>query len=92
MAGPFFTAHPSDQAYPDYVRTPASLRAYPRPEQIEPGDPFAPLGGSSLAVAFELDVLPGLTVVASEPNLKSTAYGMLADFLNVVRDENKEDK
>ncbi|MCA1816697.1 MAG: homoserine dehydrogenase [Acidobacteria bacterium] len=66
------------------------LRASVRPEQLEPGDQFATLGGSSLAVTFELDVLPGLTVVASAPNLKSTAYGLLADFLNVARDEGKE--
>ena len=34
--GPFFTGHPFDRVYPDYVRTPASLSAYPQPEQITP--------------------------------------------------------
>ncbi|NBJ10823.1 ABC transporter permease subunit [Microvirga arsenatis] len=34
--GPFFTGHPFDRVYPDYVRTPASLTAYPKPDQIVP--------------------------------------------------------
>ena len=34
--GPFFTGHPFDRVYPDYVRAPASLEAYPTPEQVEP--------------------------------------------------------
>jgi homoserine dehydrogenase len=57
------------------------------PERIEPGDPLASLAGSSLGLNFALDVLPGLTVVAHGPNLRSTAYGLLADFINAVRPE-----
>jgi homoserine dehydrogenase len=57
------------------------------PEQIEPGDALANLSGSSLAVNFALDVLPGLTVTAHGPNLQSTAYGLLADFINAARSE-----
>lgn len=34
--GPFFTGHPFDRVYPDYVKVPASLEAYPKPDQIEP--------------------------------------------------------
>jgi oligopeptide transport system permease protein len=34
--GPFVTGHPFDRVYPDYVRVPASLSAYPKPDQIEP--------------------------------------------------------
>lgn len=34
--GPFFTGHPFDQVYPDYVKVPASLEAYPKADQIEP--------------------------------------------------------
>lgn len=54
------------------------------PEQLSSDDMFANLKGGSLAVHFELDVLPGLTVVAHGPNLKSTAYGLLADFIEAV--------
>lgn len=34
--GPFFTGHPFDQVYPDYVKVPASLSAYPKTDQVEP--------------------------------------------------------
>lgn len=34
--GPFLTGHPFDRVYPDYVRAPASLTSYPKPEQIAP--------------------------------------------------------
>jgi homoserine dehydrogenase len=57
-----------------------------RPEQVAPEEPFASVEGTTLALHFELDVLPGLTVTAHQPNLKSTAYGLLADFINAVRE------
>ena len=56
-----------------------------RPERVAPRGPFAATSGTTLAVHYELDVLPGLTVVAHDPDLKSTAYGLLADFVNAVR-------
>jgi oligopeptide transport system permease protein len=36
IVGPYFTGHPFDRVYPDYVRTPASLAAYPKGDQITP--------------------------------------------------------
>ncbi|HYH86018.1 MAG TPA: hypothetical protein VEX60_11240 [Pyrinomonadaceae bacterium] len=63
-----------------------SVAASVRPERIAAREPFAGVGGTSLAVNFELDVLRGLTLVAHEPNLKSTSYGLLADFINAVKD------
>jgi homoserine dehydrogenase len=62
-----------------------TARASVRPEQIGPDDPLANLKGSSLSINFRLDVLAGLTVTARGPNLKSTAYGLLADFVNAAR-------
>jgi homoserine dehydrogenase len=64
-------------------RVAASVRA----EQIAPDDPLAGASGTSLIVDFELDVLPGLTLTAHRPDLRSTAYGLLADFINAVRAE-----
>lgn len=58
-----------------------------RPERVEPRGPFASALGTTLAVHYELDVLPGLTVVAHDPDLRSTAYGLLADFVEAVRGE-----
>lgn len=57
------------------------FQASVRPEQISPRGPFASVAGTTLAIHYELDVLPGLTVVAHEPDLRSTAYGLLADFV-----------
>jgi len=62
-----------------------AVSASVRPERIEPRGPFGAVGGTTLAVHYELDVLPGLTVVAHDPDLKSTAYGLFADFIEAVR-------
>ncbi len=56
-----------------------------RPEQISPGDALANVRGTSLAIHFELDMMPGLTITSHRPNLQSTAYGLLADFVNAVK-------
>lgn len=63
------------------------VRGSVRPEEVSPHDPLGMASGSSLMVHFELDVLPGLTMMANNPNLKSTAYGLLADFINITRDD-----
>jgi homoserine dehydrogenase len=63
-----------------------SLTATVRPEQIALSDPLGNVRGTSLAVHFELDMMPGLTITSHRPNLQSTAYGLLADFINAVRD------
>jgi homoserine dehydrogenase len=63
------------------------VKASVRPEMVSPADPLAIASGTSLLIHFELDVLQGLTLMARSPNLKSTAYGLLADFINAVRDE-----
>ena len=56
-----------------------------RPAQVEPRGPFGSVTGTTLAIHYELDVLPGLTVIAHDPDLKSTAYGLLADFIEAAR-------
>jgi homoserine dehydrogenase len=67
------------------VNADGSVTASVRPEQIGMGDPFGSVRGTSLAIHFELDTIPGLTVVSHRPNLQSTAYGLLADFINAMR-------
>ena len=64
------------------VNTDGSVTASVRPEQIGANDPLAGVRGTSLAIHFELDTIPGLTIVSHRPNLQSTAYGLLADFIN----------
>lgn len=62
-----------------------SLNASVRPEQLAINDPLGTVRGTTLAVHFELDMMPGLTIISHRPNLQSTAYGLLADFINAVR-------
>ncbi len=61
------------------------LQASVRPEQVAITEPLGSVRGTSLAIHFELDVMPGLTIISHRPNLQSTAYGLLADFINVTR-------
>ncbi len=62
------------------------IKASVCPDQIALADPLATARDSSLMIHFELDVLAGLTMTAHQPDLQSTAYGLLADFINAVRD------
>lgn len=61
------------------------ISAVVRPEQIGQLEPLGNVRGTSLAIHFELDMMPGLTITSHRPNLQSTAYGLLADFINAVR-------
>jgi len=67
------------------VESDGSVTASVRPEQLAGNDPLASVRGTSLAAHFELDMMPGLTIMSHRPNLQSTAYGLLADFVNAVR-------
>lgn len=62
------------------------ILAVVRPEQIGLLEPLGNVRGTSLAIHFELDMMPGLTITSHRPNLQSTAYGLLADFINAVRE------
>lgn len=64
------------------VGSDGSVTASVRPEQIALTDPLGAVRGTSLAIHFELDTIPGLTITSHRPNLQSTAYGLLADFIN----------
>jgi homoserine dehydrogenase len=67
------------------VNDDGSILASVRPEQVPVSDPLGSVRGTSLAIHFELDTIPGLTVISHRPNLQSTAYGLLADFINLAR-------
>jgi homoserine dehydrogenase len=61
------------------------LEARVSPEQISPDSPLYSINGTSSFVQFELDVLPGLGIVETDPGPETTAYGLLADLINAVR-------
>ena len=67
------------------VNADGSVSATVWPEQIATNDPLGNVRGTSLAIHFELDTIPGLTIVSHRPNLQSTAYGLLSDFVNAVK-------
>jgi len=60
------------------------VKARVRPEMIGPQDPLFNVMGTSSAVTFHSDVLGALTIVEDNPGPETTAYGLLADFINAV--------
>ncbi|HUQ80857.1 MAG TPA: hypothetical protein VM076_06960 [Gemmatimonadaceae bacterium] len=53
-------------------------------EQVPVGSPLA-VNGTTLVTHYDADVFPGgLTVTSGAPDLTTTAYGMFADFLEVI--------
>jgi homoserine dehydrogenase len=65
-------------------RSGSGVSASVRPEQIPVADPIALVSGASSIIRFETDIFPGLTITEENPGLDTTAYGMLADFIEAV--------
>ena len=57
------------------------------PEMVGPDSPLYTVDGTSSFVSFELDVLPGLGVLDSDPSPKTTAFGLLSDLIDIVTTE-----
>lgn len=55
------------------------------PELVSSNSPMYGLEGTSSMITFNTDVLGELTLIESNPGPETTAYGLLADFLNAVR-------
>lgn len=53
-------------------------------EQVEPSDSLYNVIGTSSSITFESDVLGDLTITEADPGPQTTAYGLLADFINAV--------
>jgi homoserine dehydrogenase len=66
-------------------RTPEGVQARVAPELVSMSSPLFSVEGTTSIVEFETDVLGLLSVVESDPGPHTTAYGLLADFLNAVR-------
>jgi homoserine dehydrogenase len=67
------------------TRQDGSVRASVRPEQIENTDPLFHVMGTSSVITFKSDILGGLTLIEDDPGPHTTAYGLLADFINAVK-------
>ncbi len=55
------------------------------PELIPSASPIFSVEGTSSIVEFKTDVLGDLSVVEKDPGPHTTAYGLLADFVNAVK-------
>jgi homoserine dehydrogenase len=55
------------------------------PELVAPSSPLFSVNGSSSIVEFHTDTLSSLSIVEGNPGPETTAYGLLADFINAVR-------
>ncbi len=66
-------------------RTTNGVETEVTPQRIKPGSPLYSVNGTSSFVQFELDTLPGLGILENNPGPKTTAYGLLADLVNILR-------
>jgi homoserine dehydrogenase len=62
-----------------------SIKAKVAPQRVPPTSPLYCINGTSSFVQFEMDTLPGLGILESNPGPETTAYGLLADLINAVR-------
>lgn len=67
------------------VRQGESVQARVAPEMVGVDSPMYGIEGTTSIVQFESDVLGLLSVIEQDPGPHTTAYGLLADFLNAVR-------
>jgi homoserine dehydrogenase len=65
-------------------RTEQGIQAKVAPELVGMDSPLFSVEGTTSIVQFETDVLGLLSVVESDPGPDTTAYGLLADFINAV--------
>jgi homoserine dehydrogenase len=54
------------------------------PQMVPPDSPLFQVEGTTSIVKFETDVLGSLSIIETDPGPHTTAYGLLADFLNAV--------
>ena len=55
------------------------------PEPVSTTDPFALVTGTNSILRLSFDVLPGLTFIEEDSGTETTAFGVLADLMSVVR-------
>ncbi len=54
-------------------------------QRVAPTSALYSISGTSSYVQFEMDVLPGLGILESDPGPETTAFGLLADLINAMR-------
>lgn len=59
------------------------------PEKVGADSPLFSVNGTSSYIQFELDTLPGLGILESNPGPETTAYGLLSDLIDIIQDDRK---
>jgi homoserine dehydrogenase len=67
------------------VRDGDQVRAKVAPQKVASDAPMYGIEGTTSIVQFESDVLGRLTLIEENPGPHTTAYGLLADFLNATK-------
>ncbi len=62
-----------------------TVRGRVAPELVPLSSPFAGVEGTTSIIEFQTDVLGNLTLIENDPGPHTTAYGLLADFINAVK-------
>jgi homoserine dehydrogenase len=65
----------------------SGISASVKPQRIGIDSPLFGINGTSSFVQFETDVLSGLGIVEGNPGPNTTAYGLLADLINAMREQ-----
>ncbi len=63
----------------------AGLKARVAPEMVGTDSPMYNVDNTTSIIQFDSDVLGLLSIIEADPGPHTTAYGLLADFLNAVR-------
>lgn len=66
-------------------RAAGKIEASVAPELVPVTSPFYGLEGTTSLIEFQTDVLGSLTVLEADPGPHTTAYGLLADWLNIAK-------
>ncbi len=67
------------------ARTDGGVEAQVGPEMVGADSPLYGVDGTTSIIQLETDVLGLLSVIEANPSPDTTAYGLLADFINAVR-------
>jgi homoserine dehydrogenase len=68
-------------------RSGSNILAQVAPERVGPDSPLFAVNGTSSYIEFKLDSLPGLGILESNPGPDTTAYGLLCDLINIIKEE-----
>lgn len=67
------------------TRNGETVTAKVAPQKVDPKNPMFTVDGTTSIVQVETDVLGKLSLIEDDPGPQTTAYGLLADFINAVK-------